>query len=278
MFTCHRGAYEPLVMFFSLCNSPATFQTMMNDIFHDMPAVIVYIDDILIFTKDKKGHDEIVLEVLCRLKENDLFVKPEKCFFKVREVEMLGLIIGLDGIKMDPKKVEAITAWPVPTKVKEVQSFLGLANFYRRFVDNFSKVAKPLHELTHKDTEWKWTDKCQDAFEKLKNIFISQPVLSTVDTTKPLRIESDASEYVTGAVLSILQDDGKWHPCAYLSKGFNDMERNYDVHNKEMMGIMRALEAWRHYLEGCKHRIKIWTDHRNLEYFMSAKKLNRRQA
>ena len=99
-----------------------------------------------------------------------------------------------------------------------------------------------------------------------------------VDTTKPLRIESDASEYATGAVLSMLQDDDKWHPCAYLSKGFNNTERNYDVHDKEMMGIMHALEAWRHYLEGCKHKIEIWTDHRNLEYFMSAKKLNQRQA
>ena len=99
---------------------------------------------------------------------------------------MLGLIIGPDEIKMDPKNVEAITAWPIPTKVKEVQSFLELANFYRCFVDNFSKVAKPLHELTRKDTEWKWTDKCQDAFKKLKKIFISQPVLSMVDTTKPL--------------------------------------------------------------------------------------------
>ena len=99
-----------------------------------------------------------------------------------------------------------------------------------------------------------------------------------VDTTKPLWIELDASEYATGAVLSMLQDDGKWHPCTYLSKGFNDMERNYDVHDKEMMGIMHALEAWQHYLEGCMHKTKIWTDHCNLEYFMSAKKLNRRQA
>ena len=157
---------------------------------------------------------------------------------------MLRLIIGPDGIKMDPKKVEAIMAWPVPTKVKEVQSFLGLANFYRHFVNNFSKVAKPLHELTCKDMEWKWTVKCQDTFEKLKDIFISQPVLSMVDTTKPLRIESDTSEYATGTVLSMLQDDGEWHSCAYLSKGFNDTERNYDMHNKEIMGIMRALEAW----------------------------------
>ena len=110
VFTCHRGAYKPLVMFFRLCNSPATFQTMMNDIFHNMPAVIVYINDILIFTKDEKGHNEIVMEVLHRLKENDLFVKLEKCFFKVQEVEILSLIIGPDGVKMNPKKIEAIMA------------------------------------------------------------------------------------------------------------------------------------------------------------------------
>ena len=172
------------------------FQIMMNNIFHDMPIVIVYINDILIFTKTEKGHDEIVMEVLYRLKENDLFVKLEKYFFKVQEMEMLSLIIGPDRIKIDPKKVEAIMAWPIPTKIKEVQSFLGLANFF--------KVAKPLHELTWKDTEWKWTDKCQIAFNKLKDIFISQLVLSMVVTTKPLRIESNASEYTTDAVLSML--------------------------------------------------------------------------
>ena len=129
---------------------------MMNDIFHDMPAVIVYINDILIFPQTEKEHDKIVMEVLWRLKENDLFVKPEKFFFKVWEVVMLSLIIGFNRIKMDPKKVEVITAWPVSTKVKEVQS--GLANFYRCFVNNFSKVTKPLHKLhklAHKDIKWK---------------------------------------------------------------------------------------------------------------------------
>ena len=129
-FTCHRGAFKPLVMFFGLCNSPATFQTMMNELFKDMPNVVVYIDDILIFTKNEVGHDAIVLEVLKCLKDNDLFLKPEKCHFKVREVEMLGLIIGPEGIKMDPSKVKAIVDWPYPKKVKEVQSFLGLANYY----------------------------------------------------------------------------------------------------------------------------------------------------
>ena len=130
-FTCHRGTFEPLAMFFDLGNFPATFQAIMNNIFADLACVIVYIDDILIFTKTEEKHDEIILEVLQRLKENDLFVKPEKCFFKLQEVEMLGLIVGSNEIKMDPKKVEIIMEWPVPSKVKKVQLFLEFANFYR---------------------------------------------------------------------------------------------------------------------------------------------------
>ena len=145
-------AFEPLVMFFGLCNSPGTFQTMMNEIFHDMVVVVmVYIDNILIFTKTEEGHDEIVPEVLHRLCANNLFLKPEKCFFKQQEIEFLDLIIGPNGVEMDPSKVEGITNWPTPTKVKEVQLFLGLANFYRRFVKDFSKIVAPLYKLTRKD-------------------------------------------------------------------------------------------------------------------------------
>jgi len=127
----------------------------MNEIFHDMAVVVmVYINDILISTKTEEGHDEIIQEVLCRLRANDLFLKPEKCFFKQWEIEFLGLIIGPNGMKMDPSKVEGITNWPTPTKVKKVQSFLGLANFYHWFVKDFSKVATPLHKLTRKDQKW----------------------------------------------------------------------------------------------------------------------------
>jgi hypothetical protein len=191
---------------------------------------------------------------------------------------MLGLIIGPEGIKMDPKKYEAVADWPIPTKVKELQSFLGLANFYRRFIKDFSMIATPLHKLTRKDQPWEWKEEQQIAFDILKKKFTKKPILTMVDTTQKLRVESDASDYATGAVLSMECEDGKWHPCAYLSKGMNDVERNYDVHDKEMLGIMRALEAWRHYLEGAKEQFEIWTDHRNLQYFMEAKKLNRRQA
>ena len=135
-------------------------------------------------------------------------------------------------------------------------------------------MAQPLNKLTRKDYVWKWGSEEQKAFDELKRRFVDKPILAMVDTTRPMRIETDALDFATGAVLSMLCDDEKWHPCAYLSKGLNDVERNYDVHDKEMLSIMRALEAWRHYLEGAKHKFKIWTDHRNLQYFMEAKKLN----
>jgi len=124
----------------------------------------------------------------------------------------------------------------------------------------------------------RWGETQQKAFDELKRRFVEEPILVAADYTRPLRVESDASDFATGAVLSMLCEDEKWHPCAFLSKGLNDVERNYDVHDKEMLGIIRALEAWRHYLEGAKHEIDIWTDHQNLKYFMTAKKLNRRQA
>jgi len=169
VFTCQDGAFEPLAMFFGLCHSPGTFHTMMNKIFHDMAVVVmVYIDNILIFTKIEEGHDEIIQEVLCRLQANDLFLKPEKCFFKQREIEFLGLIIGPNDVEIDSSKVEEIMNWPTPTKVREVRSFLGLANFYHRFVKDFSKVATPLHKLTRKDQKWEWHAVHQKAFDELK--------------------------------------------------------------------------------------------------------------
>ena len=154
-FTCHEEVFKPLVMYFGLTNSPSTLQTMMNALFFDMGAcVMVYMDDILIYTKTKEGHDEIVLQVLEILWKNDLFVKAEKCEFKVRTVKFLGLIIGPNGVSMNPKKIDGILKWPVPTKVKEVQLFLGLANFFRRFIKDFSKIVTPLHKLMHKDAAW----------------------------------------------------------------------------------------------------------------------------
>ena len=152
-FVCHQGSYEPTVMFFGLCNSPATFQTMMNEIFADMEdVVVVYIDDIMIFTKGSLAeHQAKVKEVLQRLRDNNLFARPEKCSFDKTEVEYLGMFVNRDGIRMDNSKVKAITDWPAPTTVRGICSFLGLANFYRRFIKDYATLAKPLTDLTQKD-------------------------------------------------------------------------------------------------------------------------------
>jgi hypothetical protein len=280
-FKTNRGSFEPTVMFFGLTNSPASFQTMMNEILKDLidnGHVVVYMDDILIFTEDIESHRRITKEILRLLEQNDLFLKPQKCSFEKSEIKYLGLIISADGVKMDPKKVEGVLNWPRPAKVKELQAFLGFANFYRRFVKDFAKIASPLHSLTKKDVEWKWEEKHEAAFKDLKKRFTTKPILHYPDPSKKLRIEADSSGFATGGVLSILEDDDKWYPCAYLSKGLNLVERNYDIHDKEMLSIMRCLEEWRHHLEGAKHQFEIWTDHKNLEYFMTSKKLNRRQA
>ena len=150
----HKGSFEPLVMYFSLCNSPATFQKMMNEIFHNMSDVcVVDIDDPMIFTPtdNQEEHDRIVLEVLKHLRDNDLFVKPEKCCFRVTEVDFLGMIVSHDGIKMDPEKVNAILKWPEPTNVKQVYAFLGPGNFYRCFIKDYAIISRPMVDLTCKD-------------------------------------------------------------------------------------------------------------------------------
>ena len=280
-FRTNRGLYEPLVMFFGLTNSPATFQTMMNDLFVELideGVVIVYMDDILIFTETLDHHREIVTRVLQILADNNLFLKAEKCEFERLKIEYLGLIISQGQIEMDPVKIEGVAKWPEPKNVTNVQSFLGFTNFYRRFIEDYAKIARPLHDLTKKNIVWTWGEREADAFLALKHKVTSAPILTFPDDHKPYKVEADSSNYATGAVLSQMGNDGKWHPVAYLSKSLNSVERNYEIHDKELLAIIRALEEWRHYLEGAEHKFEIWTDHKNLEYFKTTKKLNRRQA
>lgn len=280
-FKTNRGLFEPMVMFFGLCNSPATFQAMMNELLKDLideGVVIVYLDDILIYTKTLQEHRDVLKRVLKILRDNDLYLKPEKCEFEQTECEYLGVIISENSVKMDPIKVKGITEWPTPTRVKDVQSFLGFCNFYRRFIEGFAKISKPLTSLTKKETPWNWGPEQQDAFEALKERFTTAPILVMADTTKPFRIECDASDFAVGSILSQKEDDEIWHPVAYISKSLTDTQRNYDIHDKELLAIIHSLETWRHYLEGCTHRIEIWTDHKNLEYFQKSQKLSRRQA
>lgn len=281
-FRTNRGLFEPLVMYFGLTNSPATFQTMMNDIFRDLIAdgvVCVYLDDILIFTKTLEEHRHITRLVLERLRSNKLFLKPEKCDFEKVSIEYLGVIVSPGNVSMDPIKVAGVRDWPIPTNRREVQSFLGFVNFYRRFIQDFSHHARPLFDLIKKDTLWHWDEAQQEAFNCLKVLITTAPVLKFPDDKQPFRLEADSSDFATGAVLSQYhKEDGKWHPISFYSKSLSPVERNYEIHDKEMLAIIRALDEWRHLLEGAICKFEIWTDHKNLEYFKSARKLNRRQA
>ena len=162
--------------------------------------------------------------------------------------------------------------------MKDVQKFLGLANYYRWFVKDFAKIAKLLYEMTRKKTKWSWEERQQKAFEKLKEKFTTEPVLIIPDLDKEMRVKANASDFIMGGILLMKCEDEKWRPVAYISKSLNKAKRNYKIHDKEMLVIIWYLEAWRHFLEGAKDQFKIWTDHRNLEYFMKAQKLNRRQA
>lgn len=279
-FLTNRGLFEPMVMFFGLTNSPATFQTMMDDIFQDLIAtgkVVIYMDDILVGTETLDEHRLIVTEILKRLQEHDLFLKPEKCTFETKEVEYLGMILGHGRISMDPVKLDGVLKWPTPKNLTDVRAFLGFGNFYRRFIHDFAGKARPLNDLTKKDNPWTWTDKEQASFDALKTAFTTAPVIIQPDASKPFRVECDASGFAIGGVLS-QEQDGRWHPCAYLSSSMTEAERNYDVHDRELLAIMKTFGAWRHYLAGSPHKIDVWSDHRNLEYFRTARKLNRRQA
>ncbi len=278
-FRTNRSLYKPMVMFFGLTNSPAMFQWMMNDIFKDLIAsgkVTIYLDDTLIMSKTKEEHRRIMREVLRTLRKHKLFLKAEKCKFKVLEMEYLGIIISKGSIRMDPVKIKGIIDWPTPTKKKELQSFLGFTNFYQRFIKNYSKIVKPMTQLMGNDA-WKWGKTQQEAFEQLKKQLAKDVILAVPMNKGKFRVEADASEGAIGAVLS-QQQDGKWRPISFLSKSLSVTERNYEIYDKELLAIMLALKEWRHYLMGAFQDFEIWTDHQNLQYFRKPQKVNRRQA
>jgi len=200
---------------------------MMNDLFRDLinqGDTATFIDDILVATDTEEGHDELVEEVLKRLEENNLFVKPEKCRWKVREVEFLGVVIGPKGVEMQKEKVEGVLSWPAPKNVKEVQKFLGLANYYRRFIKEFAKIAALLYVLVRKEQKWEWKKEQKEAFRKLKTVFTTEPVLAIPDIDREMRVETDTLDYAIGGVLSTKYESGKWRPVAFISKSLNTIE------------------------------------------------------
>src|SRR5271170_2320021 len=206
-------------MFFGMCNSPATFQSMMYNIFIkeiEGGFVIVYMDDILIFAPTKEKLIEYTKIVLQKLRDNNLFLKAKKCKFNKLKLEYLGLVVEEGKISTNPIKVKGFAEWPVPTNVKEVHSFLGFGNFYQKFIENFSTLAEPLNSLLKKNTIFAWTLQCQESFDKLKQCLTSSPVLMMPDQSRPFQIESEASKYTSGAVLTQLDSNGDRHPVAFL--------------------------------------------------------------
>ncbi|KAJ4728107.1 Retrotransposon protein, putative, Ty3-gypsy subclass [Melia azedarach] len=267
------GSYEFLVMPFGLTNAPATFCTLMNKIFHPFldKFVVVYLDDIVVYSESLKEHVEHLRRVFQVLRENELYVKREKCSFAQEEVMFLGHKISGGRIYMDTAKVRAIQEWKPPTSVTELRSFLGLVNYYRRFIQGYSKRATPLTNLLKKKEVWEWTATCQDSFNDLKQAITEEPVLALPDYSKPFEVHTDASDYAIGGVL---MQDG--HPIAYESRKLNDTERRYPVHDKEMTAIIHCLRVWRHYLLGGRFVIK--TDNVATSYFQNQKKLSPKQA
>jgi RNase H-like domain found in reverse transcriptase/Reverse transcriptase (RNA-dependent DNA polymerase)/Integrase zinc binding domain len=280
-FKMNKGLFEPTVMFFGMCNSLATFQAMMDDIFMTMidnRLVIVYMDDILIFADTKEELERITKLVLEKLREHDLFLKAKKCKFCQTRIECLGMIIEEGKISMDTVKLGGIRDWPVPTMLKQTRSFLGFGNFYWKFISHYSKLAQPLNDLMKKDEKFEWTTDCQKAFDTMKKWFMEEPVLLMPDQSKPFQIESDTSKVATGAVLTQLDSNGDQHPVAFLSKTFSETERKYEIYDWELLGIIQVLKEWRHYIQGSGHTTIVYSDHKNLTYFRTAQKLNDQQA
>ncbi|KAJ1596580.1 hypothetical protein NDA14_000915 [Ustilago hordei] len=242
-FGTQLGLYEYLVMPFGLANAPAHFQSFINDIFQDIIGiyVVVYLDDFLIFSDTEEAHVKHVTEVLTHLRSNRLFAKLSKCEFHTKTVEFLGYIIKPTGIEMDPEKVRTVKEWPMPESIHDIQRFLGFANFYRRFIAHFARIAKPLTSLVkpiERFKKFELPEEAQQAFHKLIQAFTSAGVLQHFDYHLPTRLETDASDFAIAGVLK-QEHEGRWHPVAFYSRKMSSAEKNYEIHDKELLAVYR---------------------------------------
>ncbi|KAF5816405.1 putative nucleotidyltransferase, Ribonuclease H [Helianthus annuus] len=271
-FRTRYGHYEFLVMSFGLTNAPAAFMDLMNRVCKPMldKSVIVFIDDILVYSKSEAEHANHLREVLETLRRERLYAKFSKCAFWLREVQFLGHVISADGVLVDPSKIEAVSKWNPPKNPSEIRSFLGLAGYYRRFIQDFSKIALPLTKLTQKKEKFIWGVDQERAFQTLKEKLTQAPVLTLPDGVEDMVVYSDASLSGLGCVL---MQRGK--VIAYASRQLKIHEKKYPTHDLELAAVVFALKIWRHYLYGVK--CTIYTDHKSLKYFFDQKELNMRQ-
>ena len=286
-FRTRYGHFEYLVMPFGLANAPATFQAYINQALQGYldTICVVYLDDILIYSSSYEQHVADVRMVLQRLRKWNLYANLSKCEFFTQEVEFLGYIVGTAGISMDKRRVATINDWQEPTSYRDLQVFLGFANFYRRFIAKYSKIAAPLSDLLKgskngkKSGPFEFPERARTAFQRLKEAFTTAPMLRHYDPTKLTRVETDASGFALAGVLTQQQEqEGLWHPVAFWSRKMHPAEMNYETHDQELLAIIEVFKAWRHYLLGVHVTVVVLTDHNNLKYFMTTKTLNPRQA
>ncbi|KAJ0715116.1 putative nucleotidyltransferase, Ribonuclease H [Helianthus annuus] len=257
---------------FGLTNAPAVFMDLMNRVSKPYldKFVVVFIDDILIYSKTKDEHEQHLRAILELLKKEKLYAKFSKCEFWLREVQFLGHVVNGDGIHVDPTKIEAIKNWETPKTPTEIRQSLGLAGYYRRFIEDFSKIAQPLTSLTQKDKKFDWGIKQEEAFQLLKDKLCNAPILSLPEGTNDFVVYCDASRQGLGCVLMQRQK-----VIAYASRQLKVHEKNYTTHDLELGAVVFALKIWRHYLYGTK--CTIFTDHKSLQHIFDQKELNMRQ-
>ncbi|MBW0562604.1 hypothetical protein O181_102319 [Austropuccinia psidii MF-1] len=278
-FRTKYGSYEYLVMPFGLTNAPASFQNLVNDIFADFldVFVVVYLDDIMVLSSSEEECVKHVTSVLQRLRENNLFAKTSKCLFHASSVKYLGYVVSSEGLKMYSSKVQQILDWPQPRNIKALQSFLGFANFYCRFIKNYSKKITSLTFLFKKDSPFIFNEEALIQFQIIKEAFTTAPILAHFNPSLPNIVETDASDYALGAVLSQVNDSGK-HPIAFDSHKLLPAELNYEIHDNELLGIVWALKRLRAFLLSLSNPFEVLTEHSSLQYFMSSKVLTCHQA
>jgi hypothetical protein len=282
-FRTRYGAYRYKVLPFGLTNGPSTFQRFINETMMGYldDFCSAYIDDILIFSDTLEEHHDHVKKVLQRLRDAGLQADIKKCEFHVRETKYLGFIVGVNGVAVDPEKISVVRDWEEPTTVRGVQSFLGFCNFYRKFVRNYGRIAKPLNNLTKKGEAYLWTDDCQIAFDDLKQALLTAPILRhfSFDADVETKVDTDSSDgVVAGALLQRREGEEDWHPVAFYSETMQGAEHNYPIHDKELMAVVRALICWRAELIGLPRPFTVITDNQALEFFSTKRLLNLRQA
>ncbi|WVZ80118.1 hypothetical protein U9M48_027621 [Paspalum notatum var. saurae] len=271
-FVTRYGHHEFTVVSSGLTNAPAYFMNMMNLIFKEEldQFVMVFTDDILIYSKTREQHEKHLRAVLEKLRRNQLYGKFSKCEFWLKKVAMLRHVLIAEGVSVDPEKIEAVSNWKTPRNVTEIRSFLGLAKYYRRFIENFSKIAKPMTELLKDKVSFEWNDKREKSFQCLKDKLTTTPVLTLPDLRKDFVVYCDASRQGLGCVL--MQDN---HVISYASRQLRAHEENYPTHDLELAAVVLALKIWRHYLIG--NKCDIYTDHKSLKYIFTQSELNMRQ-